>query len=99
MNSWFKVTVPFEEAGVAGTAKKLQDAFYVLFVMNGSPPNAAIFGLRSDNQYHYCVYFSPGAARIAGSVIEHYSGVPCERPPRNAALLVGHAGARESLLE
>jgi hypothetical protein len=49
----------------------------------------------------YYFYFSPGAAEIARSLLEAYSGDPCAAPIREEqtpVLLVGHSDAREALL-
>jgi hypothetical protein len=79
----------------------MQDAFDALFRMNGSPQNAALFVSRDDRFENYFFYFSPGAAEIARSMIEAYSGEWCPCPVREEhrpVILVGHPDALETVL-
>lgn len=79
----------------------MQDAFEALFRIHGAPSNAALFTSHDDRFEKYFFYFSPGAAEIARSLVEGYSGVPCSAPVRDEhtpVLLVGHPDAREVLL-
>lgn len=69
-----------------------------MFVAYGSPANAAMFKVTDNNLSKCYFYFSPGAVKIAGTLINSYGGAACERPPRTAAFIVGDADARQSLL-
>jgi hypothetical protein len=84
-----------------GKAKTMQDAFEALFQINGAPTNATLFTSHDEHFEKYYFYFSPGAAEIARSLLEAYSGDPCAAPIREEqtpVLLVGHSDAREALL-
>ena len=99
MKSWYKVTLPFTEAGVNGKVKSLQEAFRFLFTANVASKNAAMFGNRNEDLKNYFCYFSPDAVQIARIVIQTYGGVKCSAPMRGSVhLLVGHADAGDTLL-
>jgi hypothetical protein len=57
----------------------LRETFETLFAVNHAPADAALFTAnREDTSYGY--FFSPGAARIASSLIARYGGVECAAP-------------------
>ena len=96
---WYKVTMRAADCGMHG--KATQDAFEALFEINGTPNSAALFTSHDEHFEDYCFYFSPGAAEIARSLVDAYSGVPCAAPIRDEhtpVLLVGNFNAREALL-
>jgi hypothetical protein len=98
---WYVVTLPAADCGMHGKAKTMQDAFEALFDIHGAPNNAALFTSHDEHFQKYYFYFSPGAAEIARSLVEAYSGVACAAPIRDEhtpVLLVGHSNAREALL-
>jgi hypothetical protein len=96
---WYKVTLKYSDSVIGGKAWNLQDTFGKIFLLRGSPKDAALF-TNHDEDFEDCFYyFSPAATRIAADLIQQYGGVPCEAPQREKAiLLVGHAGARYALL-
>jgi hypothetical protein len=99
MDSWYKVTLPFTEAGVDGRVKSLQEAFRFLFTVHVASKNAAMFGNGNEDLNHYFCYFSPDAVQIARIVIQTYGGVKCSAPMKDSVqLLVGHADAGDALL-
>ncbi len=99
MESWYRVALPFTEAGVKGKVKSLQDAFQFLFTANVASKNAAMFGNRDEDLKNYFCYFSPDAVQIARIVIQTYGGVKCSAPMKDSVhLLVGHADAGDILL-
>jgi hypothetical protein len=98
---WYKVTMRAADCGMHGKAKTMQDAFEALFEINGTPNGAALFSSHDEHFEQYYFYFSPGAAEIARSLVDAYSGVPCAAPIRDEhtpVLLVGHFNAGEVLL-
>src|SRR5258708_5813860 len=98
--SWYKVTLPSEESGLAGKAETLQNAFADLWSANKGPKDAAMFSQNSENLKDIFCYFSPGAMRIARTLIESYGAVPCPAPRQGTGvnLSAGDAGALEMLL-
>jgi hypothetical protein len=97
--SWYKITLPFAEAGIGGKAKELQTAFETLFKANHAPKNAAMFTSRDESFENCSYYFSPGTIAFAEALIRAYSGVTCEPPlAEEVNLLVGHDGAAQTLL-
>jgi hypothetical protein len=84
--------MPASDCTMRGKARTMQDAFYALFAMNGSPRNAALFVSRDDRFENYHFYFSPGAAEIARALIEGYSAEPCSTPVREEyrPVVAGH---------
>ncbi len=97
--AWYKVTLPFAEAGIAGKAMALQNAFGELLIASGGVRDAAMFSNRDEN-YEWCFYyFSPGAVRLAKPLIDAYGGVTCPAPKRGTVdLQAGDASAFDTLL-
>jgi hypothetical protein len=97
--SWYKVTLPMKECGITGKGKELQDAFGTLVIANAAPIDAAMFSQQSKDFESVFYYFSPGAIRIAGTLIESYNPVACEAPLQGTvSLAVGDARALYILL-
>lgn len=103
MKTWYKITLLFEDCGIAGKGQQLQDAFARIFITHGGKPwTAALFSQRSDDFENVFYYFSPDAMQIARSLIEDWKAVPCEQPPRptienHVSLAVGDARVFELL--
>ncbi|MEY2413470.1 MAG: hypothetical protein QOD84_2076 [Acidobacteriaceae bacterium] len=63
------------------------------------PRDAALFSNHDPSYEHEFIYFSPGAAKIAKSIVDEFKGIACSAPAFvGTALLIGHADARQSLL-
>lgn len=89
--NWHKVTLSHDDIS-AGRHIQLQEAFEAVFIASAAPADAGMFGGREASVHFY--YFSPGAVRIFGAVVERYSGVECPAPARSGVnILVSHAGA------
>ena len=98
METWYKVTFPFKECGVAGKGQQLQDAFASLLIAHGGMPrDGALFSQRSGDFEQMFYYFSPAAAQIARDLIQIHRGVLCPLPPETVTLAVGDDRAREML--
>ena len=88
--AWYKVTLTDDDIR-ARKHLSLQDKFGALFLANKTPKDAAMFCNRAGIGNHF--YFSPGAARIANSLIAQYGGVECPTPKAaDLSLLVGGSG-------
>ena len=100
MSGWYRVTLPYSEAGMAGKGRLLQDAFEVSFMSDHAPADAALFTRRSDDFENVFYYFTPGAVRIAKGMIDSLRGVACSAPEYDdqIALLVDHADAHDRFL-
>lgn len=97
MESWYKVTMTDADI-TAHRYTKLQRDFEALFMAALGPRDAAMFS-NSDPVLDHQFYFSPGAVRIAKTLIEINGGVPCQSPSASEVdLLVGEADARRLLL-
>ena len=93
--SWYRVTILAEDVNRALSAI-IQFEFADLFNAAGAPEDAAMFSSQPlDTGLE--LYFSPGAYRIAKSLIKRYHGVPCEKPSGNIHLMVGCQKAKEIL--
>jgi hypothetical protein len=76
--SWKIVTLTNDEAGIT-RGNNLQDAFEELFIANGAPKDAAMYGnkmLADGNNF----WFSPAAAEISKQLLESYNAQECEAP-------------------
>jgi hypothetical protein len=75
--SWYRVAFA-DKYTSALTAAQMIEEFSMLPLAAGSRKGAGLFrGSGSDEAVYY---FSPGAAAIAMSIIERYSGKKCEAP-------------------
>ena len=87
---WWKVDV-----GLERPIGPIQSEFITLFLAQGGPQGAALFcdvlGHRGT-----AIFFSPGAAAIAGSVLLRYGGRPCDQPAEGI-FLAGHEHGRALL--
>lgn len=88
---WYKVTLSANDL-IFGRGLILQDEFRALYVRSGGSRKDAVMltaanHIPSGNPY----YFSPGAVRIARSVILRWGGKECPAPtsPKGLAKLVG----------
>jgi hypothetical protein len=75
--SWYKVSMTSEEI-IEGKGIKFQSEFAGIFIVKGSPVDAAMFSNRSGIENDY--YFTPEAFRIAKELILGYAGVECPDP-------------------
>jgi hypothetical protein len=93
--TWYKVTLSPADIS-AGKPDELVDEFRLLFGSLGNPHGAGLFDGNGMHMYEY--YFSPGAARIAMSIINRYRGVECAAPLRSSVgESVVNSGDREIL--
>jgi hypothetical protein len=85
MDLWYKIH------GIDGmNGKAIEDAFAELWVASHMPNGAALFAVRDPRARKDDLYFSPGAARVAGNLIALYGGTECPRPElAGLALVVG----------
>jgi hypothetical protein len=99
MESWYKVSLPFEDCGIAGKGQQLQEDFMALLIENaGLPRDAAMFSRRSDDFGKVFYYFSPAAMQIASLLIKSQGATPCSAPLRGTVnLAAGDARALEML--
>ena len=74
----------------------IQYEFCAIFNAAGDPENAAMFSTQVLNVGAE-LYFSPGAHRIARSLLKQHGGVPCEKPSGAIYLMVGHPITKEKL--
>lgn len=95
--SWYQVTMTNDEIADGRHAQLFRE-FSDLFTLAGAPQTAALFSSRSPESTGVVVtYFSPGSMEFAQAIITAYAGKPCEPPPPNASLLVGHQDAFDML--
>jgi len=92
---WYKVGFPVDDLV---NQEALQSAFKDIFMVSGSPHDAALFESRDWDSKEDIYYFSPRAAEIARIQLDTYGGVPCPPQDKSVTLLIGHADARERLL-
>jgi hypothetical protein len=88
---WRKVALAPAEVA-AGKHVRLQDEFAAIFMALGGPRDAGMFGSLAADASDY--FFSPGAVRIAGPMIDRYAGAECPAPRLSevALLVVSNGG-------
>jgi hypothetical protein len=88
---WYRVTLNHQD--IAGRKHiAMQRAFEAVFAATGAPKDAGLYKRDKSQVYEY--YFSPGAAKIAKSLIVSYSGVECAAPARSELVpLAEHVGS------
>ena len=90
MESWYVVTLSQTDVS-AMKNMSLQMSFQLLFMANHAPKNAGMF-TDIETRFPAAFYFSPGAVRIAETLIGSYSGKPCEAPKKSElSILVANA--------
>lgn len=94
---WHQVTLTNDEI-VSGKEFQLREAFSKLFMAAGGPQKAALFCSNLRERGDSVFYFSPSSMVFARTIVANYSGKPCDQPPKNICLLVGHANAKEELI-
>ena len=100
MPFWYRVDLPLYECRRNGKADQLQKAFEVMFLTNQKPQDAALFEWHDEIVQNNVFFFSPAGASLIRSLLKGVGAVECGPPilSDRLVLLVGHAGARETLL-
>ena len=82
--TWYKVTLSDDAKRMA-----LRQAFETALASHGSPADAGMFA--ASAAVSHVLFFSPGGARIAKSLIEFYAGAECSAPTRSeVSVLLAH---------
>lgn len=90
--SW-KVVMLTDDSKVVFKGSRLRDEFMKIFIANGSPTNATMYGGKATSDCNK-FWFSPKAAEIAKPLMELYGAKECEAPDtRLLTLLVQNSGA------
>jgi Flp pilus assembly pilin Flp len=99
MQSWYKVDLPLSECCRNRKADQLQKAFEEMFIISQRPRDVALFEWHEERLQTNVFYFTPAAARLMKTLIEHFQAVECALPvlADRLVLIVGHAGARQAL--
>jgi hypothetical protein len=97
---WERITLTKEEID-AHIVDRIRDDFEGLCSRHGWPEDAALFiNLLPDQTGANAIYFTPAAAEIAENIVERYSGIPCNPPPRvSVKLLSGKISAMDLMDE
>jgi hypothetical protein len=90
MMPWRKVVFPRERR--LDQAVLLRSEFEQIFIAQGSPRDAALFG-EIDIRPDMVLYFNPGAYRLAAALLDRWGAIECEAPGGSVSLLVGHKQA------
>jgi hypothetical protein len=94
--SWYCVQLTSAQVA-AGDAQRIHKKFETLFHIARAPTDTAML---TDNYAAHdliTLYFYMPAADFALDFIRQVNAKPCERPPRDVALSVGHNDVRERL--
>ena len=94
--TWHKIELSTDEVK-AGEESRILKEFTDLFVAAGGPRDAAMLS-SSLNSPGATIYLSPGAIRIAPTLVAAHAGLPCDCPSGSVVLLLGHGNATEELL-
>ena len=94
---WYKIVLRADDE-TSDKAEQIQDEFEQLFLVAREPKDAAMFCGGFNRKNEYTLYFSPGAVRIAQTLMTTLSGVPCNLPPKDVSLLVGHPSSQKELI-
>jgi hypothetical protein len=98
MTTWYQVTLSVADSA-ADRLGEIQGAFDRLFTAAGSPRTAALFASGLTSQGDTVCYFSPDSMAFAHALVATYEGRPCNPPPPDVALLVGHGEEARGLLQ
>ena len=93
---WRKITVDTREE--MDTWLRVLDGFTKLFTAALAPRDAGMFSRSQPGMAEVELLFSPGAYRIARTLIDENGAVPCEKPPKEGTVaLVCHAAGPSPL--
>ncbi len=96
-DAWHQVYFDWDDV-IDGCLDSMQQQFELLWSDAGKPDDAALFTNRLVTGGRH-IYFSPGASRVAASLLERYLALRCDTPARiQPMLLVGHPQAATRLL-
>jgi hypothetical protein len=98
MMSWYKVAMTSRDI-TARRDDHLEDTFKQVLTEARFPQDAALFSNDFPPGEDLIYFFSPGAVRIAESLISLYSGVPCEGPPKYSLFIHGHESFRNGFVK
>ena len=100
MPAWYRVDLPLCECSRNGKADQLQKAFDFMFIKGQKPRDAALFEWHDETLRINVFFFSPAGGALIRSLLEGAGAVECGPPilSDRLVLLVGHGGARETLL-
>jgi hypothetical protein len=100
MPAWYRVDLPLCECSRNGKADQLQKAFEGMFITSQKPRDAALFEWHDETLQTNVFFFSPAGAGLIRPLLEEAGAIECGPPilSDRLVLLVGHAGARETLL-
>ena len=73
---WYKILASNDEL------EKIRQIYCERYFQAGGPKEASLFSSDFFTNSLYSVYFPPGALSLAQDIITHYSGTPCNPPPR-----------------
>ena len=96
-DGWHQLYFDWDDV-VDGCLDSMQQQFEMLWARAGKPDDAALFANRLVTGGRH-IYFSPGACRVAPTLLERYVGLRCEKPAQiKPALLVEQPRAAARLL-
>jgi hypothetical protein len=94
--SWYCVQLTSAQVA-AGDAQRIHKKFETLFHIARAPTDTAMLTDTLAVQDLITLYFYLPAADFAEAFIRSVNAKPCERPPSDVALSVGHNDVRERL--
>lgn len=96
-DAWHQVYFDWDDV-IDGCLDSMQQQFELLWSDAGKPDDAALFANRLVTGGRH-IYFSPGASRVAATLLERYVGLRCDKPTEiTPSLLVGQPQAAARLL-
>uniref|UniRef100_C6E6U7 Uncharacterized protein n=1 Tax=Geobacter sp. (strain M21) TaxID=443144 RepID=C6E6U7_GEOSM len=84
---WYKIRITREDQ-LRGKTEQLVGEIRELFRLLDGDPALAVYSATVNDQA-VDLYFSPAAAALAGKIIHHHWGIPCDPPPTGAKHLFG----------
>ena len=88
--SWYRVELTRKQISRYAALVEIRDTAQELFIQLGKPSDMAVFLGHTEDQCTLPVYFSPAIVSWCSSLIELYSGSPCEKPiDKDLQLLAG----------
>jgi len=74
--TWYRIRVTVQEK------ERVRELFFQRYAQAGTPEGASLLASDFFSKGLYSVYFPPAALPFSQDIIAHYSGEPCDAPPR-----------------
>lgn len=74
---WYKISLPRNREGL-DTMLHISGGFRMTEIQKGHWKDTVLLTEKTEENFN--LYFSPACKEFCGDLIDHYAGVPCEKP-------------------